>query len=68
MSTSPGIEAVKAVSRAHDATLARAKKTRALQAKWVLDSELTAEQLREHHRQLRADFYARNPNGFGATG
>lgn len=31
-------------------------------AQYVLDGEMCADELVEHHRQLRRDFYARNPH------
>lgn len=61
-----GREAIKAVEKIRDANRARQRQVAALQREFVLDGEMTAEQLRAHHKQMRADMYARNPH-FGAT-
>jgi polyhydroxyalkanoate synthesis regulator phasin len=61
MTALAGKEAMKSLERVRATERARAKQTKALRDSWVLDGELNAEQLREHHAQLRADFYARNP-------
>lgn len=60
-------KAAKAAGRAYEASRARAKKTKALRDSWVLDGELSAEQLVEQRDRLRAECMARHPEWFAVA-
>lgn len=68
MTALAGREAIKAVERTREANRARQRQVTALQREWVLDGELTAEQLIAERDRLRAECMARHPEWFGATG
>lgn len=67
MTMNAGAHAIKALDKRRDAGRARQAVVRDLQRQWVLDGEMTAEQLIAHHRRLRSDFYARHPELAGGV-
>lgn len=67
MTGNAGTKAAKAAGRAYDASRARAKAVKALEASWVLGGELTAEQLVAERDRLRAECMARHPEWFAVA-
>lgn len=67
MTALAGREAIKAVEKTREANRARQRQVAALQREFVLDGEMNAEQLRAHHKQLRAECMARHPEWWGES-
>lgn len=62
MTALAGREAIKAVEKTREVNRARQRQVTALQREWVLDGELTREQLIANRDRLRAECMARHPD------
>lgn len=60
-------DAVRAYETRRESNLARRRRVTEMRRSWVLDSEMTAEELAERGEQLRAECRARHPEWFQET-